>query len=125
MVWEMPVETRTLPGAILNDRGGQELGSGWSIVIYESAGKWQPLEEWRGEMIVADEEQRKAIAAAVGTVLYVQFQPYAAEDEAWHGPALVELVDAEHDPYNRRVRFRSAGTLIRSERPEPVAAEAS
>ena len=116
----MAVETRTLPGAILNDRGGQELANGWTIVIYESAGKWQPLNEWRGEMIVADAEQRKAISDAVGTVLYVQFQPYAAEDEAWHGPALVELVSSDDDPYNRRIRFRAAGTLIRSERPEPA-----
>lgn len=124
-VWKMPVETRTLPGAILRERGGEELANGWTIVVYETAGKWRPLAEWRGEMIVADEAQRQAVAATAGTLVYIQFQPYAAEDEAWHGPALVELVDSETDPYNRRVRFRAAGALIRSDRPEPVAAEAS
>ena len=82
----MPVETRTLPGAILRERGGEELANGWTIVIYESAGKWKPLPEWRGEMIVADEEQRQAQRAAAMGNLRVDNRPIGSNVE--HGGPL-------------------------------------
>lgn len=110
------LETQTLPGAIVKERGGEEIASGWCIIAYETAVKYEPLEEWRGEIIVVDKEKRQAIADAAGEVLYLQCQPYGGVFESWHGPVLAELVSAEHDPYERRVRLRAAGKLMRDDR---------
>lgn len=115
----MPLETRTLPGAICRERGGGLLAEGWCIIAYETGTKYEPLPEWRGEMIVADEDQRNALADAGTTPLYLQCRPYGGEFESWHGPVTVELVDSEADPYQRRVRLTSAGELIRGDRDIP------
>jgi hypothetical protein len=115
----MALETRTLPAAITRERAGEEIASGWCIIAYETGVKYQPLDEWRGEMTVEDEAARKALTDASGEVLYLQCKPYGGEFESWHGPVLVELIDAEHDPYQRRVRLRAAGALIRGDRVIP------
>lgn len=115
----MPLETRTLPGTILNERGGDEVASGWCIIAYETGVKFEPLDEWRGEIIVENTDARSAIADAAGQVLYLQCLPYGGEFESWHGPVLTELVPAENDPYERRVRLRAAGKLERGDRAIP------
>ncbi len=112
----MSLETRTLPGTIHRERGGEEVAGGWCIISYNTGVKYEDLEEWRGEMIVDDEDQRSAIAEADGDVLYLQCKPYGGEFESWHGPVFVNLVDADDDPYQRRARLRSAGDLIRGDR---------
>jgi len=118
-VIRMPLETRTLPGTIVRERGGEEIASGWCIIAYETAEKFQPLDEWRGEITVTDPEARKALAELAGQVLYLQCKPYGGEFESWHGPVLAELVDEKHDPYQRRVRLRAAGKLERGDRAIP------
>jgi hypothetical protein len=115
----MPLETRTLPGTIVKERGGDEVASGWCIIAYESGEKFEPLDEWRGEIIVEDSDARSAISDAEGKVLYLQCLPYGGEFESWHGPVLTELVPSEHDPYERRVRLRAAGKLERGDRAIP------
>jgi hypothetical protein len=115
----MPLETRTLPGTIVAERGGAEIASGWCILAYDTGVKFEPLDEWRGEIIVADADARSAIADATGKVLYLQCLPYGGEFESWHGPVLTELVDPANDPYERRVRLRAAGKLERGDRAIP------
>jgi hypothetical protein len=115
----MPLETRTLPGTIVKERGGEEIASGWCIIAYETGEKFQPLDEWRGEITVDDAEARAAIAEAAGNVLYLQCLPYGGEFESWHGPVLTELVDTAQDPNERRVRLRAAGKLERGDRAIP------
>jgi hypothetical protein len=115
----MPLETRTLPGTIVKERGGEEIANGWCIIAYETGEKFQPLDEWRGEITVDDPEARAAIAASAGKVLYLQCLPYGGEFESWHGPVLTELVDTTHDPNERRVRLRAAGKLERGDRAIP------
>lgn len=112
----MALETRTLPGAITRERAGEEIAAGWCIIAFDTGVKYQPLDEWRGEMTVAEESARQALSDASGEVLYLQCKPYGGEFESWHGPVLVELVASEHDPYQRRVRLRAAGKLIRGDR---------
>lgn len=120
----MALETRTLPGAIVQELGGEKLADGWCIIAYETGVKYEPLDEWRGEMIVADDDERKALADVAGQALYLQCQPYGGEFESWHGPVSVELVEPEHDPNQRRVRLRAAGQLIRGDRVIPGAESA-
>lgn len=115
----MPLETRTLPGTIVKERGGEEIASGWCIIAYETGVKFEPLDEWRGEIIVEDSEARSVISESAGQVLYLQCLPYGGEFESWHGPILTELVDSTHDPYERRVRLRAAGKLERGDRAIP------
>lgn len=115
----MSLETRTLPGTIVKERGGEKVANGWCIIAYETGVKFEPLDEWRGEIVVEDADARSAIAEAAGQVLYLQCLPYGGEFESWHGPVLTELVDAEHDPYERRVRLRAAGKLERGDRAIP------
>ncbi len=115
----MPLETRTLPGTIVHERGGEKIASGWCILAYETGEKFEPLDEWRGEITVDDPEERVAIGEAAGQVLYLQCLPYGGEFESWHGPVLTELVDKQHDPYQRRVRLRAAGKLLRGDRAIP------
>lgn len=92
---------------------------GWCIIAYETGVKYEPLEEWRGEIIADAPESRQAIQEAAGQVLYLQCKPYGGEFESWHGPVLVDLVGPEHDPYQRRARLRAAGSLIRGDREIP------
>lgn len=113
------LETRTLPAAIAGERGAEPIAEGWCIIAYETGVKYEPLEDWRGEIIIEADEARQAIADAAGQVLYLQCKPYGGEFESWHGPVLVELVDSSHDPYERRARLRAAGNLIRGDRVIP------
>ncbi len=115
----MALETRTLPGAIAREQASEAIASGWCIIAYETGVKYEPLDEWRGEMIVDDADARAALQESAGQPLYLRCQPYGGEFESWHGPVLVELVEADHDPNERRVRLRSAGALIRSDRIVP------
>jgi hypothetical protein len=112
----MALETRTLPGSITRERAGEEIAAGWCIIAYQTGVKYQPLDEWRGEMTVTDEAARQALSDASSEVLYLQCKPYGGEFESWHGPVLVELVETDQDPYQRRVRLRAAGKLIRGDR---------
>ncbi|MFW6074825.1 MAG: hypothetical protein ACOC9Y_04470 [Chloroflexota bacterium] len=114
------LETRTLPASLVRQRADDtSIAEGWCIIAFETGVKYEALEEWRGEMIVDDSDARRTIEETSGQVLYLQCRPYGGEFESWHGPVLVELVDSEHDPYQRRARLRAAGPLIRSDRVIP------
>ena len=107
----MPVETQTLPGVITRGANGEELGRGWCIVVYEMAGQYLPLDEWRGEIAV---DAETAARLRDGGDLYIRFHPYGGVYEPWHGPVTVEPVSGGDDPDGRRLRLRGAGPLVRS-----------
>lgn len=109
----MAVDTRSLPGTITRGQGGEKVASGWCLVTYEMPGAHLPLEEWRGEMAVANTEEYQA-AAQGGSDLHIQFFPYGGVFEPWHGPVRVEPVSEDDDPNRRRLRLRPAGALVRS-----------
>ena len=109
----MPAETRTMPGRISRERNGDPIASGWCLIVYETAVRHEPLDEWRGEMACADPDARQAIAAAEGTTLYLHLDPYGGEFEPWHGPVTAKLISPDLDPYGRRIALTSAGPLIR------------
>jgi hypothetical protein len=77
------------------------------------AGLGQDLPAWRGEMICDVPEERSAVTGGSES-LYLQLRPYGGVHEAWHGPVQVEIVDPVADPYERRLKLRSAGPLVRS-----------
>lgn len=109
----MAAETRTLPGRIAAERNGEPIASGWCLIAYETGVRHEPLSEWRGEMTCTNTDERKAIAEAAGTVLYLHLDPYGGEFEHWHGPIIATLVDESLDPDARRITLTSAGPLIR------------
>jgi hypothetical protein len=108
----MPLDTRTLPAKISRGEGGEPIASGWCLVAWEMVGNSLPLEEWRGEMTVADAGERAALSA--GGDLHIHFYPYGGVWEPWHGPVRVEPVSTDDDPNQRRLKLRAAGPLIRS-----------
>lgn len=110
----MAVETRSLPGRIAREKGGETLASGWCLIVFETGDRARPLDDWRGEMGCWDADARKAIADCAGETLYLHLDPYAGEFEPWHGPVVASLVEPEHDPDGRRIRLTAAGTLTRS-----------
>lgn len=109
----MPAETRTLPGRITREQGGETIASGWCLVAYETGVRHEPLDEWRGEMTCADPEARQVISDAAGSTLYLHLDPYGGEFEPWHGPITATLVSADLDPNARRITLSSAGPLTR------------
>lgn len=109
----MPYDTRTLPGTLRRERGGEALASGWCLIAFDVVGERRPLTEWRGEMRV-DDRDAYAAATAAGGMLYLELKPYGGVWEPWHGPVTVEAVPSDDDPHGRRVRLQAAGPLTRS-----------
>ena len=108
----MPLDTRTLPGTLSKERGGEPVAKGWCIIAFEMVGHGKPLEEWHGEMRCATTEERDTAAAA--SALYLHLDPYGGVFEPWHGPVRTEAVDSENDPEGRRLRLFAAGAMKRS-----------
>lgn len=109
----MPAETRTMPGRIAREPGGEAIASGWCLVAYETGVRHEPLDEWRGEMACTDADARTAIAGAAGSTLHLHLDPYGGEFEPWHGPVTAALVADDLDPDARRITLTSAGPMVR------------
>jgi hypothetical protein len=125
----MPYDTRSLPGTLRKEQGGEAIASGWCLLAFDVVGQGQPLTEWRGEMSVENKDEFAA-ASKAGGQLYLECKPYGGISEPWHGPVTVEALPAEHDPNGRRLRLQAAGPLTRSAHsaagaPEREASEAT
>ena len=109
----MPFDTRTLPGTLRRNQGGEALASGWVLLAFDVVGQGQPLTTWKGEMSVEKSDEFKA-AANAGGELYLECAAYGGVYEPWHGAVSVEPTPADDDPNGRRLRLRSAGPLTRT-----------